>query len=80
MNSIPLHAPDEWSIGLPLALQLIILVGVWVYYERRSRGRRESLRASVFRCERCRRVYLSDSGLPRIACPSCGTYNDTTLN
>ncbi len=71
-------AIEQWILW-PLLLNLVLLIGCWVYYvfiQRDGASQYGSSRSRIYRCERCRYVYLDTRDLPMAKCPKCGNLNE----
>ncbi|HLP02531.1 MAG TPA: hydrogenase nickel incorporation protein HypA [Opitutaceae bacterium] len=66
------------TIALVLAVAggIALLVGLWVYYDRRDRRLYDGTRRkTTFHCLKCGHVYTSAERHELCACPRCGHEN-----
>jgi len=55
---------------------LVLMLGLWVYYEERDRRIHETERAqSLFHCLKCGRLYSASRSLREAPCPGCAFEN-----
>ncbi len=55
---------------------LVLMMGLWTYYDERDRRVYEQERAqSLFHCLKCGRLYSAPRHLREVACPGCGFEN-----
>ncbi|MCX7818126.1 MAG: hypothetical protein N2652_02800 [Kiritimatiellae bacterium] len=60
-----------WVIGM-----LVAVGALWLHSAVTDALRRRRRVASLYRCERCGRVYEDERNVPLSACPGCGALNE----
>jgi len=64
-------------LWLPMAMALLVVLGLGAWYTRDGRVRARRKRASnIYRCAVCRRVYVETRDLPLARCPHCSCMNE----
>lgn len=66
----PLHL-----IAFAVAGILVCLLGLSLGYEIRRFIWRKKKEQAVYRCHKCRRIYMELHRIPLARCPECGTQN-----
>lgn len=62
--------------GLYISSGLLLIFGLWLYYDRRDRHRYDALRApTLFVCLKCNRIFSRPAHTRAADCPSCGHPN-----
>lgn len=57
---------------LPVSINLVVVIGAWVYYNNRSLGAdRLPGEGKIYRCEKCGLVYAERRHYPVLECPRC---------
>jgi uncharacterized paraquat-inducible protein A len=59
-----------------LTAGIVLLMGLWIYYERRD-GQRESegRQDVIYHCIKCSQIYTGVRGSEECDCPKCGFCN-----
>ena len=68
--------PLEQLLLLPLAIQLVVLFGIAVYYGVIHRQRYDRKKANIYRCAVCNYVYLDGRNVPLSRCTRCSCLNE----
>jgi predicted RNA-binding Zn-ribbon protein involved in translation (DUF1610 family) len=65
------------TAGLLYCLSVgVIVVGLWLYYDRRERTKYEAeARKATFHCIKCDNLYSSNQLSSSVDCPKCGHSN-----
>lgn len=64
------------AIMLYLALTLTVLLGIWIYYYFRKKGKKIlPLEKELWVCEYCHFPYVDTHGKKITCCPQCKSFN-----
>jgi len=63
-------------ILLGIAIGVVLIIGLWLYYDRRDQRVYETERSqSLFHCLKCGHTYAAPRCNPAANCPNCGFEN-----
>ncbi|MFP4494249.1 MAG: hydrogenase nickel incorporation protein HypA [Puniceicoccaceae bacterium] len=54
---------------------LVLVFGLWIYYDRMGVRQRDRLNQTVFHCVRCGKLYGVHGEVKKADCPACGFRN-----
>ena len=59
-------------VVLPVGVAVALLLGLWVYYDRRDRSFYDRTRCrTTYHCLKCNRVYTAQPQAGPVPCPNC---------
>ncbi len=61
---------------LPLTVQLGVLILLSLLYRKRGVRKHRLPPANIFRCTRCRHLYMDSRRVPLSKCPKCSSLNE----
>lgn len=70
---MPIDPIDLFPLPLILALSALFLLAL--AYDLRAHRHRKHSQETIYRCDRCQRVYTATRQTPTASCPGCGKQN-----
>ena len=71
-----MQVPLSVQFLVPMLLQLLGILLISIYYGLFRRTKTETRKAGIYRCSKCKHVYVDIRQVPATSCPRCRTLND----